>query len=343
VRSPSTVTNLSLVAASLVLSLCIIETLARLGFLLPFHYFADGWWQLMWLQHREEYRSRGTEYVIDRFDPLLGWTLRENLRDVPVSEFTVNSNSRGVRGVREYAIPGPVSRVLMIGDSYTFGEGVNDDQAFGAVLERLSNREVVNMAVHGYGTDQQVLRLERDGLQYRPAIVVHGYHEEDNLRNRLRFREYAKPHFAMLNGQLQLDNLPLPPPEQFEARWHLYSLAYANVLLTRLGERRLAAENVERSKRLLERIASDARSINAIVIELFLPTPIEVERRETNHPGLYAYACGLQHVVCVDPTPAMHDRLAPTDDWRTPFKDHYIPALHETIAQELARAIASLP
>src|SRR4029079_11161943 len=110
----------------------------------------------MWLQHREEYRSRGTEYVIDKFDPLLGWTLRENLRDVAVSEFKVSSNSQGVRGVREYAIPGPASRVLMIGDSYTFGEGVNDAEAFGAMLERLSHREVVNLAIHGYGTDQQV-------------------------------------------------------------------------------------------------------------------------------------------------------------------------------------------
>lgn len=330
--------ELLLVVISLAVSLGLCELAARRAFLLPFNPLADGWWEVSWLKRS----SRGAEqYAIDRYDPLLGWTLRENLRDAPLAGATVNSNSRGVRGRREYAI-GKAGRfrAVVIGDSYTFGEGVNDDETFSAFLERqLPGSDIINLGVHGYGTDQQLLRLQRDGLPYRPDVIVFGYYEDDISRNRMRFRDYLKPHFSIVNDRLELDNDPIPSPEDYKARLHVRSLGYLNIFMTRLRERRLEADNVERSKRLLAEIAAQARRAAATLVTVYLPTPDQVRDNETAHPGLFSYTCALPDVVCVDPTASLHRVTASAPDWRSLFRYHYAPELHQVIAQELAREI----
>ena len=57
-----------------------------------------------------------------------------------------------------------VVRVLVFGDSQAFGWGVNVSQRFSGVVEaRLQSLEAWNMAVPGYGLDQQVLSYEKTG------------------------------------------------------------------------------------------------------------------------------------------------------------------------------------
>ena len=231
----------------------------------------------------------------------------------------------------------------MIGDLYTFGEGVNDDETFSARLERLlADSEVLNLGIHGYGTDQQWLRLSQDGVSYHPDVVLLGYYEDDIARNRLWFRDYAKPHFSVIDGRLIADNLPLPSPEAFKARLHLRSLAYLDIFRTALRERQLVRENVDRSARLLDAILTTTRSMGARLVQVYLPTPDQVRAGETTHAGLYSRECAAEDVVCVDPTPALHAWLAPHDDWKAFFRYHYAPELHDVIAQEIARVIRPL-
>jgi hypothetical protein len=45
-----------------------------------------------------------------------------------------------------------------LGDSYTFGDEVSDDETWPAILERLTHHRVVNGEVSGYGTAQARLR-----------------------------------------------------------------------------------------------------------------------------------------------------------------------------------------
>lgn len=333
-----------LVTVSLLVNCGLVEIGARRGLLLPYNPSADGWWKVAWLKRSAQYDSNRTQLAIDKFHPVLGWTLRENVRDAKLSESTVNSNSQGVRGLREYPLAkGHATRVVVIGDSYTFGEGVNDDQTFSADLERLlDNSEVLNLGVHGYGTDQQLLRLQIDGVKYRPDVVLLGYYEDDIARNRLSFRDYQKPHFSVVNGRLVVDDLPIPSPEVFKSRLHFRSLSYLDIVMTRLRERRLQEENIERSKRILDAIFAESRSIQATVIQLYLPTPDQVRANEASHPGLFSYGCAVAGVVCVDPTTAMHRLLEPYQDWKRFFRYHYAPELHQVIAQQVADAITSL-
>jgi hypothetical protein len=74
-------------------------------------------------------------------------------------------------------------RVVAVGCSFTFGQGVGDDQTWAAQLERLRpDLEVVNLGVVGYGLDQALLRLWRDGMPLRPDEVWLGWRPGATLR-----------------------------------------------------------------------------------------------------------------------------------------------------------------
>ena len=340
-RDASPVVKLALVATSLLLCLGGFEIAARRAFLLPLNAASDGWWEVQWLKRGPQYGSGGSS--IDKFDPRLGWTLREGLHDVPLLGATVNSNSLGMRGRREYPLAKTSAlRIVVIGDSYTFGEGVNDGETFAAVLEQtLPAAEVLNLAVHGYGTDQQWLRLQIDGLKYMPDVVLFGFNDDDLTRDRLRFRDYMKPHFSVGAAGLALDNVPIPSPAAFRARPHLRMLDYLDIAMTALRDRHLEAENLVRSRLILDGLFADVRSIGATLVQVYLPTPDQVHANEADHPGLFNYGCAMAGVVCVDPTAAMHRIVAERQDWKTLFRYHYAPPLHRAIAEEIAAAISS--
>ena len=179
---------------------------------------------------------RGPHYV---FSPALGWELRPTLRTGEIA-----SNSAGLRGRREYpAQPGPgIRRVLCVGDSFTFGRFLRDEESLPARLEAELNGtgaprwEVLNLGVDGYGTDQQWLALSQKGLRYRPQVVVLGFFEENLARNVLSFRDYAKPYFTLSDERLILHNVPVPSPEELLARRPTFPLVYLFSLVTTLTE-----------------------------------------------------------------------------------------------------------
>jgi hypothetical protein len=337
--------EVGLLMVSLLIGFGLVEGAARRGFLLPHNFYADGWWRVMWLKRSAQYDARRAAYVVDKFHPTLGWTLFENLRDVPLGDITVSSNAQGFRGVREYPLAkGEGIRILVIGDSYAFGECVSDNQTFAADLERLVDRsEVLNLGVHGYGTDQQLLRLQLDGLKYRPDVIVLAFNDDNISRNALSFRDYAKPHFSVVNGALVADNLPILNPEAFKSRFHLRTLDYLNIFMTRMREKQIEAENVERSKRILDQIQVESRSIGATLVKVYLPSSDQVRVNEVDHPGLFGYGCRDAGVVCVDPTTQMHAVVSRQADQNQWFRCHYAPELHEIIAEVVRDAVAKLP
>jgi hypothetical protein len=71
--------------------------------------------------------------------------------------------------------------VVVLGDSYSFGNGVNDGEEFPAVLGRLlgERANVVNLGVPGYGLTQQIRLFYEFGQVYDPAIVVLQFSDND--------------------------------------------------------------------------------------------------------------------------------------------------------------------
>lgn len=114
---------------------------------------------------------------------------------------TVDSRGRRSPGtVTRDSAPRP--RVLMLGDSITYGTGVRDEETFCALMAQ--RYDVVNLGVEGYGTDQELLKLEREGLAYHPDVVVLNFTVANdiwNVRSRLDdFTRLPKPYFTLVGG-----------------------------------------------------------------------------------------------------------------------------------------------
>lgn len=108
-------------------------------------------------------------------DPESGYTLRPGFRGreiAPGNEFDV-PDVIDARGLRDHPHPAPPHPcILAVGDSMTFGEGVEATQSFSAVLERESGARVYNGGVPGYSSRQMLVRLRRLAPKLHPSRVV---------------------------------------------------------------------------------------------------------------------------------------------------------------------------
>ncbi|HET8647477.1 MAG TPA: hypothetical protein VFO85_18410 [Vicinamibacteria bacterium] len=145
---------------------------------------------------------------LHRFSPVYGWELRPGAQ-ARVDGQPTRVNGLGLRG-REHPrarTPGRV-RLLMLGDSVAFGYGVGEEETFAARLEN-EGFEVVNLAVPGFGTDQELLRLQREGRRWRPDLVLLHFCVEndpvDNVSRRFFYDGlHPKPYFTLEGGALAL-------------------------------------------------------------------------------------------------------------------------------------------
>lgn len=157
-----------------------------------------------------------------RHDAELGWQNlpgADGVFDHPRFRIHVHANSKGLRD-REYAYertPGR-RRILVIGDSFVWGYGVEQHETFPKVLEALlPNAEVINAGVAGYGTDQELLWLRSEGVRYRPDVVILLMCGNDDGENNsdLVFWVYRKPRFRQADhGELVLTGVPVPLPSR---------------------------------------------------------------------------------------------------------------------------------
>ena len=163
--------------------------------------------------------------TVGEYDQLLGARLLPGVHaDFVGPEFDTHfqTNSHRVREAEEtpYERPPATShRILLAGDSFTFGHGVNDPERYGEQLEEeIPGLDVVNTGVWGTGTDQQYLLYLDEGRKYDVDLVVLGYFVENIVRNgtSVRFitggRAAHKPRFVLREGVLELTNVPVPEP-----------------------------------------------------------------------------------------------------------------------------------
>jgi hypothetical protein len=310
---------------------------------LPDYVHSSGWRRERWLRERADGVQVTSWHRIDRHDPTLGWTLLEDLRGVDVAGGRVHSNSAGMRGRREYPLQRSAApRFVVLGDSFSFGECVEDDESFAARLEqRIAPGEVLNLAVHGYGHDQQLLRLQRQGLAYRPDAVLLGFFNADVDRNQLSFRDYAKPRFRLRRDELVLVGVPIPSPDAYAEAFHLRSASYAEMLWDTLFERRLERRNRKLTQAILQRVAAESRGIGARPALVYLPSENQSRAGVADPSRVYRRLCAAGDFLCIDPTPRIHAFLAAEPDPGAHFRCHYSAEVHRQIADEIASSLAA--
>jgi hypothetical protein len=305
------------------------------------------------------------------YDPVAGWVNKPGFegRQVKSNQFDVaiTIDANGARkGPRPAGVP--VSRILVLGDSFTFGHGVNDGETFSAALGgKLETVEVINVGCVGTGHDQHLL-LAKDWLaegsgKPRPDLLVWGYSSADIPRNTVAFRrlvdpqtglDYGKPRFVLRGGKLELTHVPTPEPGRVEEALQAHVAereaahgAFARFLrrsrLVRAGQDLVAdkAEQMPLARAIGGAFVETSRENGVRLVIVNLPTrrwlntrnPLNILKRRLSDSLLQELA-EKHGAVVVDCTAAF---LAQPDLDALFIQDgHYSPAGHAVVADVLA-------
>ncbi len=295
---------------------------------------------------KREGRGRKLVQPFDVYHPVRGWTLRSDLDDMPVfGDQRLSSTARGYRGRRDVPATKRAGqmRVAALGDSFTFGEDVGDEDTWVHQLGVLHPElEPVNLGVHAYGHDQMLLTLREEGPWLQPDLVLVGFVHIDLERNRTAFFDYAKPRFDLEGPSLVLHNVPVPTPDELRARepWRSKFLDLLSMLHARVRDRTGLEEKARDAlgKALLTAIDDTAGDIGAGTIFVYLPILDEIGAPDPS-PGesFFEATCRDAALNCVNLRPAFHQRVKGGQHLRR--RGHWGPTEHRAAAEDLVRLL----
>lgn len=208
-----------------------------------------------------------------QYDPELGWRGRPDARGTYRAHgflTDVTLNHGGWRD-EEPEIPSRVPTVALVGDSFAWGFGVQRGEMFADRVEALlPGVRVQNYGVCGYGTDQELLVLEKSALAIHPRVVLVEFAVGNDLDNVLSSRAYGlpKPRYVPANGALRLEGIPVPRTEQWDraARTGVRDFLTAHVRLFAWSRPRWA--NLRgRAERLLPFLREEKGSLRLALLD----------------------------------------------------------------------------
>ncbi len=184
-------------------------------------------------------------------DPVLGMRLTPGYSGPFITpEFSSSwvINDQGHRGPAAAAREAIGFRIVALGDSFTFGYGVEEEESWPRLLEkRIGERtegagriEVVNLGVGGYGTFQELSWLERKSEALEPDLAVLAFYVgNDPSDNALALdrEDPAAPGGAAARWPGRIEEVK----RWLGSRLHLFTFVStrADELLVRMGLRQL--------------------------------------------------------------------------------------------------------
>jgi len=122
-----------------------------------------------------------------------------------------NINTSGLRESEEYDYARTIDdqvRVLVLGDSFTAGDGVEESCRWTELVEAsvAPRAQLINAGVPAYAADQELLWYQSVGVQYEVDAVVFVHFEENLVRIGIPYFAYEprflKPTLVLREGQL---------------------------------------------------------------------------------------------------------------------------------------------
>jgi hypothetical protein len=239
-----------------------------------------------------------------RFDSELGWTNAPCFHQA--SYFApggpLSTDAMGFRGSQEVTtnVPPGRLRILCSGDSFTFGEGVGDDETWCRKLESADpHLETVNAGVSGYGMDQMYLSYLRHGRQLSYDIQLLAFIPDDLRRMQLTsLGGYEKPILQIKGDRLEAVNVPLRKHSSI-TRWlsrkpnplrQLRLLAMLGNLADWVVTSRTSVVNgpTESQSALVQKVLASLQAFNeqkkSLLVLICLPTRAEYAYGEPSPP-----------------------------------------------------------
>lgn len=210
-------------------------------------------WQLWYFANS----VTGTPRIgIWRADPTFGWVHIPDSsgrhRKPLAYDVTYTIDARGHR-VTDGAYDRP--KVLILGDSLTFGQGVEDSEPYPAILQgQFPGYKVINGGVSAWGTTQSLLQLEQQIQEHDDIeLVVYSIIDDDFNRNYLRktwlehiqkSRGLQVPYYDVVDGKLVFQGLADAQGDGLEDS---EALREKEIAVTQLLLARMAALSSEQS------------------------------------------------------------------------------------------------
>jgi hypothetical protein len=289
----------------------------------------------------------------------------------PIAEYhvTVTTNELGLRG-ESLANDGGQGRLLAVGDSFTFGQGVDANAAWPGVLEAMLRAHspmteqvsVLNAGVPGYSLRQIRISAQELTDHLVPRLVIVGVYPS-------RYWRIADPYVlyrGVLIQQSRLQAASITPaglihPDDSSGMgsldlWfkkHFYAGAYlvqvAHKVQARMTRRPLTLDT---ARQQLAPLVSELDRLQAFLNSQRVPLVVLLINEE-HRSGTFTTAehlyndvllmhCRDQHITCVDPLPAL-ERTAPGQPLLRLGKDfHWSPLAHRIAAEELVTPVSTV-
>jgi lysophospholipase L1-like esterase len=252
----------------------------------------EGAIRVFWPQNlRTDYLEGGSAAIVD---DQLGHRLRPLARaTVSGPEFAVElrTNAEGLRDEVPHPLPKPpdTTRILVLGDSFTYGSASAYDEIWPVLFERRLLSEghridVVKAGVPGYDTRTEALYLERIFADYDPDIVLLTFLPNDLFTNtpigpsRADLEQHESPIVGASSKGSDLHSLILLKRLLMANDW-LYARLYimtkrAEYFATPLSE--TLRRQIEVTKELLERVHRFCRRKGRELVVLSIPQQFQV-------------------------------------------------------------------
>jgi lysophospholipase L1-like esterase len=329
--------NLAVAALSVILTVVALEGLLR------WRYPKEAWPVL-----RLYYRPA----------PKIGYELVPGVAGTGSFGEAIVINSHGLRDVeRPWAKPPGVTRILALGDSFTFGMKVEAPDSYPKALEALLNGsgdgrryDVINAGVVAYSLCQERTWLEQTGWRYEPDLVLVGFFGDDpHCRGEEAGRRFINPRVYRTFTRVSV--------------LYNYLRNSYNIVKARYLERWRPAWTGGRASRAryLERnnftgirgekwraVAEDLRAIKAGgerrgagLLVVVIPDAGQVGFPALQSPTLQLLAlCKDEGIACLDTTPRFEAAAEPLELYLYPMDPHLSPAGHALVARAVAERIA---
>ncbi len=220
-------------------------------------------------------------------------------------EYTVEYaiNAEGFRRPTSPAAqaPTPVGSLLLLGDSFTFGQGVSYEATWGAKAEELLRQQsvrlhLINAGVQGMDTRSELLLLRELAPRYRPEAVVVGFLINDLYTNipldrdpnpgttssewsRVREGVFVRAGDTHTFHLLQFARRIVTSSDAIYAKLYLSAPGRGDFLQLPLAAR--PRRQLAVTEQLLKQLADECRSLQVPLVVLSIPQQFQVLYRVT--------------------------------------------------------------
>ena len=294
----------------------------------------------------------------------LGWKLIPSLRGKGNLGTNIKINSHGLRDIeRSWDKPDGKFRILTLGDSFTYGDGVELNNTYAKLLENFLTADgldidVINAGVIGYNLYQSLIYFKTIGFKYDPDLIIYFFWIDDiggaNTAEKLRevkerlaakqqtdYKIIEKSNLYVLNlisnTKELLDRLLRP----FTGADWLKSIENRQKYLEKLHDSRLSnADDLVIFKHHLNELNTLSKKNSAKLLIVLIPDAAQLNNPHLQKSNsLLKYYCAQQKIPILDITEVFEGQQNISSLYLFPLDAHTSAMGNNLIVKEVYKKI----